>query len=310
MTRVAIALSVIVLAMAGIFWLAYGYEPAAPPQASKWRSHAGAKFLDVPGFRASYVDRGRGPTIMLLHGGGTWSYSWRNQIDAFVGAGFRVVAVDMPGHGFTQPTPGHRPAFDLKSTDAFLASFMDRLGIKSASIIGNSWGGGWALHYAQTHPKRVDKLILIGAAGLPHKTLAIWEWMKTPLLGEVLIKLGRRSDIRQGLLEAVANPDAISDADVTEAETAILQPGNAVAQVRYMRNLDWSVTEKALHETRAPVLIIWGEQDRYVNLAIGRRLNAALPQSTLIVVPDAGHIVHEEKPAFVNAAIMSFLMTD
>lgn len=293
--------------VAGIGWLAYGYQPASATTASPWAVAEKAKTVDIPGYRINYIERGHGPVIVLLHGGGTWSYTWRNQIEPLARAGYRVLAPDMPGHGYTRVVPPYRPRFDLKETDRVIDEFLKATHTQRASLVGNSWGGGWALRYAQTHPDRVDKIVLIDAAGLPHKTLPIWEWMKVPVLGEIMVKLGRRSDVRQGLEEAVASPSFVTKQDVDEVQNALLQPGNSTAQVRFMRALDWSVTQADLPVTDLPALVIWGDKDRYIDVATGRKLAAALPNSRFVPMQNAGHVVHEERSKDVNQLIVGFL---
>lgn len=303
---VVIASLTAVILAALLLFAAYGPHPDEEPTPSPWRETAGMRQVEAGGFRVNYLARGSGRPVLLLHGGGTWSYSFRHQVEALARE-HRVYVFDMPGHGFTRRLPQTEFDFTLGDTDRFLASFLDAVGETRVSMVGNSWGGGWALRFAQTHPERVERLVLVGSAGLPHRTLPTWELMKWPVVGEALVRLGTDNDVREGLEAAYADPTHVTEADVAEVARPLRREEVALAQVRFMRGLDWSTTQQDLTSVRAPALVIWGAQDAYLDPAIGRDLAAALPEARFVLLPDAGHVPHEERPEAFNELTLEFL---
>ena len=265
----------------------------------------GSEFTEIAGFRVHHVEEGSGPALILVHGGGTWLYSFRHNL-APLAQTHRVIALDMPGHGYTRrESPG--PRYDFETTDRILGGLLDAKGIDKASIVGHSWGGGWALHFAQSHPERVDKLVLIGSSGLPARDRLEWELLKVPLVGDALAALFRRKHVRSGLLAAFADASLVTPEMVDEVYAPVSRPENRRAQVAYARNLDWRETQAQMDRMQTPTLVLWGDQDAYLDIEDGRALAAAIPQALHEVISLAGHNVHEEKPQRVNDSITRFL---
>lgn len=268
--------------------------------------HQQQSLLKLPEYDVAYTRTGKGPTVLLLHGGGTWSYSWRRNIDDLARS-HDVISVDMIGHGYTVRTARSAPAYDLTETTRFIGEVLDGLHVQHASIIGNSWGGGWALAFAQAHPERVDALVLIGSSGLPGKDRLEWEALTWPIIGEVMGGLVRRSDIKSGLKAAVYDPTTVTQADVDAVWGPFRRDEVRASQVGFMRNLNWARTEKGLPSTRVPTLVLWGEKDRYVTRASQERLARLIPGSQFQILPKAGHVAHEDQPAFVDTIAAKFI---
>jgi 2-hydroxymuconate-semialdehyde hydrolase len=125
------------------------------------------KSIVASGIRTNYIEEGAGPPLVLIHGSGpgvTAFANWRGIIPD-MGRHFRVVAPDMVGFGYTDCPPDIAD-FTLDVWVAHIVGFLDALGIARASFIGNSFGGALSLAVAARHPDRVEKLVLMGAAGL------------------------------------------------------------------------------------------------------------------------------------------------
>ena len=264
--------------------------------------------IDAGGYRVAYVRSGVGPTVVLLHGGGTWSYSWRQNIEELA-RDHDVIAIDFIGHGFTRRVSSGRARYDFTETSAFLAATLDALNVRQADFVGNSWGGGWALSFAQDHPDRVRRLVLIGSSGLPGRDRLEWEMLRWPAVGDALSQLVRRSDVASGLRAAVADPKSVTEADISAVYAPLTNREVQAAQVGFMRRLDFRSTAARLSNTRQPTLILWGEEDTYVSLQSQQQICSALPDARLVVVSRAGHVTHEDRPQLVNQLIASFLAT-
>lgn len=188
--------------------------------------------------------------------------------------------------------------------------FLDAKGIAQASLVGHSWGGDWALHFAQQHPERVHKLVLIGSSGMPGGDRLEWELLKVPVLGELMTNLFGRRAVRWGLEAAFADPSIVTPEMVEEIYAAVSSPENRWAQVAYSRNLDLEEVQRAVPATRIPTLIIYGDADQYGPYEEGRALAEALPDARFELVGGAGHNAHEEKPEEIDALITGFLSSD
>lgn len=296
------------LVVAGLLYGAYGYQPAeAPAQGPAQVSEPGSRFVDTPLARFHYVATGIGTPVVLLAPGASSTYAWRAQVAA-LGKDHLVIAVDLPGQGRTTL---HDPRFgyDLDAMTAAIGTFLDAVGVPRAALAGNSWSGGWALAFAQRHPERVARLLLLAPSGLAERDPLAWEALKVPVLGEVLAKLGTdRASVASALRSTYfANPDRVTE----EVVDAMWVPGTVAANVRATyaleRGLDWSVTQAALGAVRQPVLVIWGAQDQVLPAAQAARFDAALPDAAVHVLDGCGHALTVDCAERVTPLMAGFL---
>jgi pimeloyl-ACP methyl ester carboxylesterase len=263
-----------------------------------------------------YKDTGAGdPSVVLLHGFGGSTFSWRDLLPALAPE-HRAVAFDRPGFGLTtRPLPGEWTETNPYSVEAqvrLTLAMMDRLGIDQAVLVGHSAGGAVALRTALSHPERVRALILVAPAvyggGPP-------SWVKPLLRIPQVRRLGPLVARRLvGSLESVldrsyADPSLIT-ADVREGYRKPLRVDD------WDRGL-WELTLAAgdgdladrLGEVSVPTLVITGDSDQIVSPKDSRRVAAAIPEAELVVIAEAGHLVMEERPADFFQHVMRFLET-
>lgn len=267
---------------------------------------ATSRYLIVNGFNIHYSQAGEGDPLILVHGGGTWHYTFRRNI-APLSRHFRVLAPDIPGHGFTRPVRPVR-AYNLHTVMDALNGFMDRLEIKKAHLLGHSWGGGWAIHFARSFPERVGKLMFIGSSGLNQRERPAWEMLKWPLIGRLIARMITRNSVRKGLESAFFNTGIVDFKMVESVYTPLTFSHVRQAHYSYARNLDWSLTETILPHIRHPALVLWGKEDRYVPVAFGLKMADLLPNAKLVILDECGHSPHEEKPEAANRYILDFLL--
>ena len=285
----------------------WGVACASTPKPEQPAFADNMTLLSVQGYDVSYLKSGEGPVILLLHGGGAWSYTWRHNLEDLAET-HTVIAVDMYGHGGTRKhADAQGLAYTLEGTSQFLKSFLDQLGIEKASLVGNSWGGGWALAFAQRFPERTNKLVLIGSSGIPGRERLEWEAMKWPIIGRLTTAMINRGNTADGLRAATAKPGAVTDMDIDAAWWALSFREVRTAQRRFMAGLDWSETQDAAADTKADTLIIWGREDAYTPVQRGAALCQALPNARFLLVGNAGHVTQEDQPQVVNTAIIDFL---
>ncbi|MBK8049797.1 MAG: alpha/beta hydrolase [Anaerolineales bacterium] len=293
-----------------------------PPQTL---AGAGSRFIDVTyagdTLSVHYEEAGQGaPTFLLLHGFAASTFSWREVLPAFARWG-RTVAFDRPAFGLTgRPMPEdwrgnwmtHNP-YSVTAQAELTVALMDRLDINQAILVGNSAGGAVAMLAALAYPERVQALVLIDPAvyqgGNPSSFLR--RLFNTPQMRHIGPLIARRI---QGWGRNFARSAWHDPARITETVwEGYLKP---------LRAQDW---DRALWELTAanapadlpqrlsaftlPVLVITGDNDRIVPTAQSIRLAAELPNAELVVVPNCGHLPHEECPQAVLDAIERFVRT-
>jgi len=265
-----------------------------------------SRFININNFRLHYVFEGSGPPLILLHGGGTWLYSFHKNIPALT-RHFSVYAMDIPGHGYTRDL-NREVTYDFETVCDATCQFMDAMKIEKAHIAGHSWGGGWAIYFAGKHPERVLKLVLMDASGINRHERLAWELLKYPVIGEILTHLLTRYSVKRGLRLSFYDQSLVTDELVEMVHAPLKNRDNRNAQLLYSRNLDWGKTISVLPDIRIPSLIIWGKQDRYIDVKFGIKMQQLMPDARILIIDACGHSSHNECPETVNRLITDFLL--
>ncbi len=254
--------------------------------------------------KINFLDLGSGPVVLLIHGGGTWSYSFRS-IVVPLAKKYRVLILDIPGHGYSDIPENWN--FTLNDVTELLAAFLDDRGVEKAHIVGNSWGGGWAMHFALSYPERYGHLVLLDTAG--HSATnefdsSAWPYLAYPVLDRIILSTVDREAVARGYRKDLFyDGSLVSDRVIEEIANPFLYSPNLWAQASYEKNLNWTETGTRLNELRN-VTLIWGRQDRYLPLELGQIYKKLIPHSKLIIVEKAGHLPHEERPEEVIQTLM------
>lgn len=245
------------------------------------------------------------PTVLLVHGSGPGvsAYSnWRLTMPALAGQ-FAVVAPDIVGFGFTERPEGIR--YDLPTWTAHVVGVLDALGISSAHVMGNSFGGALALALAIHHPDRVRHLVLMGAAGGPMELTdgldKVWGYTPSP-------------EAMQELLGIFAFDPALVGPDLARIRfEASIRPGvqDAYAQMfpaPRQRALD-AITHDIEDLARIPhrTLIVHGREDRVIPLSSSLTLLSLIPHAQLHVFGECGHWSQIEHADAFNRLVDGFL---
>jgi pimeloyl-ACP methyl ester carboxylesterase len=261
------------------------------------------RIVDVDGVGMHYVEEGSGPTVLLIHGFGGHTYSFRHTIPS-LSADHQAVALDLQGFGYSErPEEGD---YSLTEQARLVTRFMERLGIERAVVIGHSMGGGVAMRVATTWPDRVEKLVLV--ASVPGEGFPTVSGRTLPLAKLILPLLTRLAASR--LLSAtVLDPSSVT-AETREAYLAPLRIRGSMDGL-YQMLRDNSRLGPVDHERiRQPTLILGGAGDRVISHRALERLRERLPHAVLVTVEGAGHLLLEERPDECNAAIRRFIDGD
>lgn len=256
------------------------------------------KEVVVFGQKINYAEAGSGPTVILLHGlGGSWQ-SWHFNI-APLAEKYRVIVPDQIGFGKSdKPLVNYR----IRTYVDFLDEFCKELKIERATLVGNSMGGWIAAMFTAAFPDRVDRLVLVDAAGYtPPKdfdTRVLFSLNPTTkeetkvLLSKVFYSKALQSDlaIKQSVAARLAAGDGYTIKSITES---------------IIRGEDF--LDDAVKNIKRPTLIVWGREDGLVPLAEGQRFNKDIAGSKLVVFDQCGHVPNIEKATEFNAAVLKFL---
>jgi 3-oxoadipate enol-lactonase len=247
-----------------------------------------------------YERAGSGPALLLLHGIGSNSRSFRHQL-VELSSGFDVIAWDAPGYGRSSDPEA---PFSLEDLADCAAELLAELGIERAHVLGVSLGGVVAQLVYHRHPRRVRSLILAdtnpggGALHEPAHSDRVRERL------ESLERLGARGMAEQRAPNLLS-PGAPSPllAEIIDIMAEVRPAGYRAAALA----LGATDLTPLLGEINAPTLVIHGDRDAVVPLETGRFLSEAIPGARLVVIPGAGHVSNQEQPAAFNAAVRDFL---
>ena len=286
----------------------------AKPQAAwreiDWSSHQ--RWVSVEGRDANVIEIGEGPPLVFVHGlSGSWQ-NWLLQLPEF-SRDHRCIAVDLPGFG-SSPMP--RDKITISGYGRWLDALLAELEIDGCALVGNSMGGFVGLEAALAYPEKVERLVLVSAAGLTvenlrnEKLLAIGE--KVENIGQFVTAhviaqaewLVRRRRGRMALMWIVAaHPEDLDPALVAEQVRGAGKPGFLPALDALT---DYPIRDR-LSEIQAPTLIVWGEKDMLVPLKDAREFDKVIPDSRLVVYEDTGHVAMLERPEEFNRDLRAFL---
>ncbi len=300
-----IVLGLVLLAVIGV--AAWAYAPDKPRAALEARyAAAPSEFLEVAGLRLHLRDTGprEAPAVILLHGFGASLHTWEAWAEA-LSARFRVIRLDLPGFGLTGPDPTGDYS-DARSL-AVLLALMDRLGLAQASLIGSSMGGRIAWTFAARHPERVERLVLMAPDGFASFGRAYGDAPKVPVMMRVLPYVMPVPLLRRSAAAAYADPATLTEPLLERYRDMLLAPGVRQAILDRVGQHVLADPVPLLRGIRAPVLLVWGEQDRMVPVTNAADYEAALPDSRRVVFPELGHVPQEEAPARSLAPVLDFL---
>ncbi len=273
-------------------------------------------FVEINGLTVHYKTRGTGdPTFVLLHGFGASLYSWNAVLEP-LGALGTVIAYDRPAFGLTERPltwEGESPYSPQAQVDLLLG-LLDHFGVEQAILVGNSAGGTVAMSFYLQHPDRVRALILVDPAvyaggGAPAGT----RWLLgTPQMRHLGPLIARQIQSRGPELIELAwyDPARISD----ETLALYKKPLQVENWDRALWELTLASEESGLAERlsafNVPTLVITGDTDRIVPTEQSVRLTGELPDADLVVIPQCGHLPHEERPAEFMQAVTEFLASE
>lgn len=280
---------------------------------------AASRYVDLPGgIHMHYRDEGAAdaPTLLLIHGFSASLHTWEPWVNRLATGDdrindYRVISIDLPGHGLTSGPAGWQPS--IEAYRDLVEAFAQSQNLSQFALGGSSMGGNVAWQYALAHPERVNALILVDASGWPDSRAdsrddaLVFKLLRNPTIAPLLRDLDNTRLVRGGLESSFVNEALVTDAMVTRYVELSRAPGHRdiLLQIGLReRNYATAETLAALH---MPTLILTGDQDRLVPPAHAQQFHDAIAGSQLITFENVGHIPQEERAAESAMAAHEFL---
>lgn len=299
-------LSTLLLLLAALSYVAD--KPVAELRA-RW-APAPSQFIRVQDMDVHVRDEGprEDPVpLVLLHGTSASLHTWEGWAEA-LRQERRVLRFDLPGFALTGPHPA--ADYRIEGYLQFVLAMLDQLGIEQCVLAGNSLGGQIAWNFAAQHPHRVQRLILVNAAGYPfHPDADIplgFTLARTPVVSSLLEYTLPRSVVAQSLRDVYGDPAKVTPELIDLYRDLALRAGNRRALIQRFRE------EPIVHVERIatlsqPTLILWGARDRLFPVSDAQRYATEIANSELVIFEDLGHVPQEEDPRSTAAAVREFL---
>ena len=270
------------------------------------------KTVEVQELSTRYLVAGEGPPMVLLHGVGTSAGEW-SWVLPELARSHRVYALDLPGYDGSFEPPDYAPAF----TASFIGSFLDAVGVESAVVVGNSFGGLVALHLALSEPARVSALILSDSAGLDRTVNPALATLSFPRMSQMATALAKTPPgaAQRALSRALlffARPWQIPLKWVKDQYKLAQLPNFTEATLATLRSTVGPAGQREvlldkLPRLQMPTLIVWGIEDRVIPYGQAQDALARLQKGSLELISNCGHLPHVEQPKRFVSILGDFL---
>lgn len=258
--------------------------------------------ISVNGTLTRVIEAGDGPAMIALHGLGARADRWRQAMDYLAKLGRRVIAVDLPGHGFAQKGAGFD--YSMKRYERFLGELLDTFYLPKADFLGASFGGQIATMLANSHPERVSSLFLIGSTGMTTLGAEAREKMS-----KMLVDMSQDA-IRQRLTRGLKRPSE----DLFVEEFRINNSPGAAESFAALGELFRTDIDNhqvvdllASISDRLPVHLIWGDADLSIPAEIAEAAAPKIAGSTLTIIPNTAHSPYVDEPEVFSGVIARHL---
>lgn len=307
-------LTLVVLALAVIVISVVRFDVPREELIGKYATEA-SQFVTLAGGGSAHVrDEGNpaGPVLVLVHGSNASLHTWEPWVTE-LGDTYRIISMDLPGHGLTGRVPGDD--YSRAGMTAVVHELTQTLGIDRFAVAGNSMGGGVAALYALEHPGRVSALVLVDSAGIPverneDEVPLAFRIARMPVISNVMRYVLPRSLVEEGVRKVFVDQSKVTDEMVARYFDLSLHEGNRDAT--RIRFADYAARDEEafaarLSEIKAPTLILWGDKDGLIPVSAAHEFKKRIPQAELVIFENVGHVPMEEVAEESAAAVRGFL---
>jgi len=261
--------------------------------------------IDIDGIKVRYRDEGPrdGQPLILVHGFTSSLETW-DPLAYDLQSDYRVIRLDLPGHGLTGPDPEAR--YTNEETVDFLADFIETVGVEKPVLVGNSLGGLASWRLAVRSPELVSKLVLIAPGGFSINGVGD-DPVAVPMMVKLYLTKAPQAGVKQATSALFSDPTKLSEDRLKEVRDMMLVPGNGDAFVARAASFTLPDPTQDLESIGAPSLLIWGQGDFMVPVAHAEKFAKAMPNAQLKIYADTGHVLQEESPKKLASDIRKFL---
>ena len=313
MERSAISTFKIIFSLAVLIILIvvfFGYQDIPIEQLKKKYTDSYSLFEKVNGMNVHYRDEGEKKDsipIVLIHGTGSSLHTYEHWTRNLV-KNHRVIRMDLPGYGLTGPFPNRN--YSIGDYVDFLKCFLDEIGVKKCVLAGNSLGGNIAWRFTLKYSDIVNKLILIDAAGYPinsKSTPLAFKIAQIPIIQNLFTYITPRTVAKVSVENVYKDKAKVTEELVDRYFELTLRKGNRQAFVDRFKVKTDTVSYKKIKLINQRTLILWGEDDELIPLSMAYQFHNDLPNDTLVILKNAGHVPMEENPKESLKPVMKFL---
>jgi magnesium chelatase accessory protein len=275
---------------------------------ANWPNREASTFVEAAGLRWHLQRMGEGPSLLLIHGTGAATHSWRGLMP-ILAQHFAVIALDLPGHGFTQSPPPQRLSLPGMASDA--AELVRALAVKPEIVIGHSAGAAILARMCLDGKIAPRLLVSLNGAFMPFGGVAnhlLSPLAKLLVMNPFAPRLFAWQASTAGAVERlIRNTGSTIDARGIELyRKLVCSPAHVAAALRMMAN--WRL-EPLLHDLpqlATNLLLIAAANDRSISPDVTRQVREIVPQATIELLPGLGHLAHEEQPQLIADLIMRY----
>lgn len=304
-----IGLALIVL-LVGAFFLFRTPDTDRAAMIAKYSNDASQFVDDGEGGTIHYRDEGNkdGPALLLIHGSNSILQTWE-PIVARLGDQYRLISLDLYGHGLTGPQA--QGDYSADANIAAAVKVLDTVGVDQAYWVGNSMGGWLSWRAGLAVPDRVTGLVLIDASGAQTGEKVkpyLGARLARSSIGQILLpEITPKFLVRSSLEENFAQPERLTDTLVTRYWELLRFPGNRDASIARGKTKREPEKWQEIGSLKMPVLLLWGEQDTVIPMSHAKAFEAAITGAKLVSYADAGHLPMEETPEQVARDIATWI---
>lgn len=309
--RTAIAVAFLAIGLFSLFLLPY-LLPLAGPKTVDPRAMADpdGAFVEVNRQQVYYVHLpGEGETVLLIHGQGGSTLSWRTTLPALQAAGYDVYALDLPGAGLSEK--GLHLDYSHPALAEDVVAFMDSQGIEQAHLVAHAFSGNIVAHIALSHPERVRKLALVAPTLITEPAPEIPRWVFDLDFLErwtrVMLRLVAPEAVGEQLRSATKVDEVVTPALIADYSRMLHTPDWDYAVIGMLRDSHRNALIRPLSKVKAPVLLLWGDEDGWATPDHAQGLLKDFPDARLVTFEGVGHLPMHEVSDDFNAALIDFL---
>ena len=254
--------------------------------------------------RLHYLESGIGEPLLLVHGIGQSLYTWRN-VFGELSESYRVIAVDLPGHGYSS-RPEHF-AYSMDEMANALHAFLGAMGITCTHAMGFSTGAGYLFRMLSLYPDDLANFVALCPGGIGSDMPRFYQMLKKPLSGVFARNLFTEGDVKDMLTDAVEDESCIREEDIRQYYLPLKDGLTREAMMYAIRNYDLKGTLEDVKESDHEVLCVWGKEDLYHPVKTSVRFQSCLQFGRYYMMRNAGHLLQEEVPEQLIKLLLSYI---